>query len=101
MGDVSRDELLARLRRKRMVFRGEGVASMTLFGSRARGDHRSDSDVDLMIDLEPGKSFSLLDLAGLAQTIEADIGLSANIFLRRSLDPDFLEATLGDEVKVF
>ncbi len=37
-------------------FESEGVTHMALFGSRARGDNRPDSDVDLLIDIVPGRN---------------------------------------------
>jgi predicted nucleotidyltransferase len=40
-----------------------GVSLLWLFGSVARGDARSDSDVDVLIDIAPTRKFSLLDLA--------------------------------------
>jgi predicted nucleotidyltransferase len=74
---------------------------MVLFGSRARRDNRPDSDIDVMIDVAKGTKFSLLDLVGVAHTIEDHFGLPAHVFMRRSLDRDFLEAAREDEVEVF
>jgi predicted nucleotidyltransferase len=44
--DISREVLIAELRALRPAFEREGVAHMALFGSRARGDNRPDSDVE-------------------------------------------------------
>jgi hypothetical protein len=44
-----------------------GGRNVRVFGSRARGEARADSDLDLLVDMEPGRS--LLDLA----TIKAEI----------------------------
>ncbi len=40
-----------------------GAANVRIFGSVARGEAGTDSDLDLLVDLEPGRS--LLDLGGL------------------------------------
>jgi len=40
-----------------------GAYNVRVFGSLARGDNDADSDVDFLVDLEPGRSLS--DLGGL------------------------------------
>ena len=80
--DLTRDQLVARLRALRPTFEKEGVTSMALIGSRARGDNRPDSDIDLMIEVDPNRKFSLLDLIGVKHIIEDDIGLPADVMMR-------------------
>ena len=47
-----------------------------LFGSRARGDHRADSDADVALILERGNEWSVLEtLAGLAFDVLMDTGI--------------------------
>ncbi len=50
--------------------RAEGVAKLAIFGSRSRGDDRADSDLDVLIEVDPDASFSLLDLSGVALIVE-------------------------------
>ena len=40
--------------------RRRGVRHLAVFGSVARGDDRPDSDVDIAVEIEPGRSFSLI-----------------------------------------
>jgi predicted nucleotidyltransferase len=96
--DIARKELLAGPSFFAARARARGVAGLTLFGSRARGDNRLDSDIDIMIDIEAGRKFSLLDLVGVAHHVEDVFGLPANIFMRRSLDPDFLAEARKSEI---
>ncbi len=74
---------------------------MDLFGSRARRDNRLDSDVDLVIDVDENEKFSLLDLIGVEHLIEDNVGIPANIQMRRSLSPDFVEELDRDGVSIF
>lgn len=99
--DIAQDQLLQELRALRPALRQKGVTAMALFGSRARRDNRLDSDIDLAIEVAPDRKFSLIDLSGVSLTIEDRIGLRANLFMRRSLAPDFLKSVQEVEVVVF
>jgi predicted nucleotidyltransferase len=99
--DISRDELLAELRALKPAFEREGVTHMALVGSRARQDHRGESDVDLMIDVDPGQKFSLVEIARIMRAVEDRIGLPAHIMMRRSLSSKMLETTSRDQIPVF
>ena len=61
--NLSREELIAELRVLRPAFERQAVTHMALGGSRARQDNRPDSDVDLLIDVDPGRKFSLVEIA--------------------------------------
>lgn len=39
------------------------IRQLALFGSRLKGSHRPDSDVDLLVEFEPGTRVTLLDMA--------------------------------------
>ncbi|WAC28843.1 nucleotidyltransferase family protein [Ancylobacter sp. SL191] len=99
--DLSRDQLIRSLLALQPRLRAEGVTRLALFGSRAREDHRRDSDIDVAIDVEPDRKFSLIDLVGVAQEIESETGLSANIFMRRSLDEGFRRTLERDAIEIF
>lgn len=100
--DITRDDLVAELRRLRPAFEREGVEHMALFGSRARGDNRDDSDVDLMIEVsDVVRRFSLLDLIGVKHIVEDKIGVRADIFMTRSLEPELRRNAERDRVDIF
>ena len=102
MRDLSREQLLAELRALKPQFERRGVAHMSLFGSRARGDNLADSDVDVVVDIEPGRKFGL-EAVGVFNLIEDRLGLPSSIVTRKSLasDPGFRERVSDDEVAVF
>lgn len=51
-----------------------GVRKLSLFGSAARGDMTPESDVDLMVEFEPGSRTSLWDLPAMQQAFSALFG---------------------------
>lgn len=101
MREISRDQLLDELRALRPQLEREGVTHLALFGSRARRDNRQDSDIDLLIDIDETRKFSLLDLVGVGHIIGDTLELEANILTRRSLRADFAAEIRPDLVEVF
>jgi predicted nucleotidyltransferase len=60
-----------------------GVHNIRVFGSLARGDADARSDVDLLVELEPGRS--LLDLGGLQMDLEALLPRRVDVVTERGL----------------
>ena len=98
--DITREQLIAELRALRPEFEREGVTGMVLFGSRARGDNRADSDSDLAIDVDESRKFSLLDLAGLHHIVEDAVRRTAHVTMRRGLRPSLLASVVQDGLVV-
>ena len=98
---MRRTELLDKIRSLQPELNAEGVAHISLFGSRARGDEKSGSDVDLLVDVDPARRFSLLNLVGVEQIVQGATGITANAFMQRSLDPGFRTSIAKDVVEVF
>jgi predicted nucleotidyltransferase len=93
--------IIERLNAIRPALRNEGVEHLALFGSRARRDHRPDSDLDLLVEVGPLRHFSILNLVGVEQLVEETTGLTANAFMRRSLRPEFRESIAADVIEIF
>jgi predicted nucleotidyltransferase len=97
IADLDRETIIRELLKLRAELRGRGVTRLAIFGSRARGNPRPDSDLDVLIDVEPGIRFSLIDLIGASHIIGDELGIPANLFMRRSLEPG-LAQTISDEI---
>jgi len=98
---MTRDAIISKLRAIRSRLADEGVVHLAMFGSRARGDNRSDSDIDLLIEVSQPRTFSMLNLVGVEQIVTEEIGVPTNAIMRRSLDPAFDTSIRDDVVEVF
>jgi uncharacterized protein len=58
---MSVDDIITRLKKAEPTLRASGVGALYLFGSRARGDAREDSDVDVFVDPQTDEAFGFLD----------------------------------------
>jgi predicted nucleotidyltransferase len=71
-----------------------GARNVRVFGSVARGDDQPDSDVDLLVDVERGRS--LLDIIGLEQDLEQLLGRRVDVLTDGGLSPH-LQQRIVDE----
>ena len=60
-----------------------GVRNVRVFGSVARGETDKTSDIDLLVELEPGRS--LFDLGGLQYELERVLGCRVDVVTERGL----------------
>jgi predicted nucleotidyltransferase len=99
--EMTRDEIVSGLLRLEPRLRERGITGLAIFGSRSRGDARPDSDIDILVEVERGKKFSLLDLVGVSHVVGDELGIPANMFMRRSLEPLMARTIEPDIVEVF
>ncbi len=76
------------------VARSHGAVSVRVFGSRARGDGGPDSDLDLLVRLEPGRS--LLDLIAIKQDLEDILHCSVDVVTEAGLSPYLRDRILAE-----
>ncbi|AZN99327.1 putative nucleotidyltransferase [Mesorhizobium robiniae] len=98
---MSRNEVIERLQRNADAIKGMGATSLYLFGSAARDDAQPDSDLDLFIDYDPARRFSLIDLVGIKQFLEEKMSAEIDITTRDSLHPMLKAEIEQSAVRVF
>lgn len=73
-----------------------GAGNVRVFGSRARGDASPGSDLDLLVEMERGRS--LLDLIALERELETLLGIEVDVLTPGSISP-YLRDAIEREAK--
>jgi predicted nucleotidyltransferase len=71
-----------------------GARNLRLFGSVARGEDRPDSDIDLLVDMDPERS--LLDLVALGQDLEELLHRKVDVLTAVSVHPTLRDRILSE-----
>jgi len=79
------EELRARRAELLRIAAARGARSVRVFGSIARGEAQADSDVDLLVELEPGRT--VLDLSELILDLEEALGRAVDVVEIRRPSP--------------
>lgn len=88
------------IKRREAELRELGLTALYIYGSRARGDHHPDSDLDVLIDYNKDR-LTLLGLAGVQHIIGDDTGLEVHAATSDSFPPEGLKRVEPDLVRVF
>jgi hypothetical protein len=71
-----------------------GARNIRIFGSVARGEARLDSDVDFLVDMEPGRT--LFDMGGLLMDLRDLLGLEVDVVTEQGLKPRIRDRVLKE-----
>jgi uncharacterized protein len=88
------DELRARREAIAMIAARYGARDLRVFGSVVRGEADAASDVDFLVDLEPGRS--LLDLGGLLMDLQDLLQCRVDVMTPATLKPRVRERVLSE-----
>jgi len=91
--DTLRQEKRAEILR---LAKTHGAKNVRVFGSVATGENRPDSDVDFLIDLEPGRT--IFDVADLLGDLRDLLGIEVDVLESRSIHPYIRNRVLQEAV---
>ena len=96
---MNRRELSKAIAEGKAALQAKGLQHLALFGSYALGDAGANSDLDVLVDIDPAlPRFSLVDLAGVANLLTDITGIERKMIAK---DPRFAEPIAGDIIKIF
>ncbi|MEJ0013425.1 MAG: nucleotidyltransferase domain-containing protein [Bauldia sp.] len=98
---MNRDTAIAKLKENADAVRALGATALYLYGSTARDEATADSDVDVFIEYDEGKRFSLLDLVGIQQELEERLATKVDVSIRKGIRPEFRKFAESDAIRIF
>ena len=98
---MKRDDILARLRAVEPELRARGIRHAALFGSVARGEERANSDIDILVEFEPGAEGSVYDYMRLKEYVASLFDGPVDVIDRDALKPHLRAPATRDAVYAF
>jgi putative addiction module CopG family antidote len=96
-----KDEVFASLAALEKPLRQRGLKSLAIFGSVVRGAARPESDIDVLVDIEPDARFSLIDLVALKDFLEDCLDRKVDVVTKAGLESGIRDRVLGEAESVF
>ena len=94
--------VLRTLQKSRAELEARGVRHLAVFGSVARMEDRPDSDLDVVVDIDPARPVDIVGLAGIGGLVESLVGMPTDIVRRRpDMKPELAGHLAEDEIHVF
>ena len=91
------DELLSAKRSEILdIARRHGAHNVRVFGSVVRGEAGPESDIDFIVEMEPGRS--ILDLGGFLYDLQQLLGVEVDVVTEKGLKARICERVLAEAI---
>jgi predicted nucleotidyltransferase len=98
---MKRDEIIEKLREREADLRAHGVTHAAVFGSVARNEQNAESDIDILVDLDPAIVATIFDYAGLKDYVASLFQGPVDVIDREALKPRVRPHAVVDAIYAF
>jgi predicted nucleotidyltransferase len=98
---MKRDEIIEKLKAREADLRAHGVTHAALFGSVARNEQNAESDIDILVDLDPAIVVTMFDYAGVKAYVAGLFNESVDVVDREALKPRLRPKAIADAIYAF
>ena len=98
---MNRAEIIRTLKAHEAELKGRGVEHAALFGSVARGESGADSDIDVMLELDPAARVTVFDYAEIVEYVRDLFGGKADVANRETLKPHVRPSVEREAIRAF
>jgi uncharacterized protein len=98
---MNSSEALQTLRRCEHALRGRGIKHAALFGSVARGDNNSDSDIDIMVEFDPDARITVFDYVDIKEYISGLFDQPVDVVSSEGFKPYIRRNAMADAIYAF
>jgi predicted nucleotidyltransferase len=98
---MNAEDAIATLRRYESALQARGIRHAAVFGSVARREERPDSDIDIVIEIDPAMRMTVFDYVGLKDYIAGLFDGPVDVVSRQAPKPFVRPAVMADSIYAF
>lgn len=98
---MRRDDVIAKLKAAEPALQARGIRRAAVFGLIARGDDRPDSDIDILVEFEPGAEGTIYDYVRVKEFVAGLFNGPVDVVDRDALKPHLRAPAARDTFYAF
>jgi uncharacterized protein len=98
---MNAENAISTLRRHESALRARGIRHAAVFGSVARGEEQPDSDIDIVIEIDPEARITVFDDVGLKEYVAGLFDGPVDVISRQGLKLHVRSAVTADTIDAF